>query len=455
MARVSNVGGEPIDAPIVSPGERLRQRTIARVRRRLIPFLATMYFVAYLDRVNVGFAALQMNAALGLSSQVFGTGAGIFFFGYFLFEVPSNFALARVGARVWIARIGIVWGIVSVAMLFITGPRSFYAMRFLLGAAEAGFFPGIVLYFTYWFPAADRAKALAQFSTASMAAGIVGAPLSGLLLSLRGTAGLDGWQWLFLVEGLPAIALGVATLFYLSDGPEDARWLADDERQWLVEAIRRDRADTPRPAAHTVGAGLFDPTVWRLALSLFLVVTSGYGFSFFLPQIVKALSGASDLAVGLSTAVPFLVAAIGMVTVAAHSDRTGERRGHAAACAWLAALALGAASIATSPLVRFAALSIAAIGLYSFTPPFWSLPTAFLRGDAAAAGIALINAVGNLGGFLGPYVMGWMKDATGDYLIGLRLLATAALISGAFVVIRGRTVRPAIAGTPPYRSATS
>jgi MFS transporter, ACS family, tartrate transporter len=428
------------------------RRAMARVRRRLIPFLATMYFVAYLDRVNVGFAALQMNAALGLSSQVFGTGAGIFFLGYFLFEIPSNFALARVGARIWIARIAILWGVVSVSMLLISGPRSFYAMRFLLGAAEAGFFPGIVLYFTYWFPAPERARALAQFSTASMAAGIVGAPISGALLSLRGAAGLDGWQWLFLVEGVPAIALGIVALWYLTDGPERARWLADDERRWLIEAIRRGRERTAGRPAHTLLAGLTNRTVWRLALSLFLVVTSGYGFSFFLPQIVKALSGASDLTVGALTAVPFLIAAIGMVTVAAHSDRTGERRGHAAACAALAALALGTASIAGSPAAQFAALAIAAIGLYSFTPPFWSLPTAFLRGDAAAAGIALINATGNLGGFLGPYVMGWMKDATGDYLIGLRLLAAAAALSGAFVLVRGPAAAAAHAApttTPP------
>ena len=382
------------------------RRTMARVRRRLIPFLATMYFVAYLDRVNVGFAALQMNAALGLSSQVFGTGAGIFFLGYFLFEVPSNFALARVGARIWIARIAILWGIVSVSMLLISGPRSFYAMRFLLGAAEAGFFPGIVLYFTFWFPAPERAKALAQFSTASMAAGIFGAPLSGALLSLRGVAGLDGWQWLFLIEGVPAIVLGGVALWYLTDGPAHAHWLADDERRWLIEAIRRDRELTAGRPAHTLLAGLTNLTVWRLALSLFLIVTSGYGFSFFLPQIVKALSGASDLTVGALTAVPFSIAAIGMVTVAAHSDRTGERRGHAAACAALAALALGAASFAGSPAAQFAALAIAAVGLYSFTPPFWSLPTAFLRGDAAAAGMALMNASRQRGGFLGPPLMG-------------------------------------------------
>ena len=446
--------GQPVERSAPAMPADVGARAMARVRRRLIPFLATMYFVAYLDRVNVGFAALQMNTALGLSSQVFGTGAGIFFLGYFLFEIPSNFALARVGARIWIARIAILWGLVSVAMIFISGPRSFYAMRFLLGAAEAGFFPGIVLYFTFWFPAPERARALAQFSTASMAAGIFGAPLSGVLLSMRGAGGLDGWQWLFIVEGLPAIALGIVALRYLTDTPADARWLDDDERSWLVAAIARDRERTAGPAARTLRAGLFDFTVWRLAFSLFLIVTSGYGFSFFLPQIVKALSGASDLAVGAATAVPFLVAAIGMVTVAAHSDRTGERRGHVAACAAVAAAGLATASLVQPPLARFAALAIAAIGLYSFTPPFWSLPTAFLRGDAAAAGIAFINATGNLGGFLGPYVMGWMKDATGDYLVGLRLLATAAVVSGVVAFAGGRRVR-ASAETPPYRSALS
>jgi MFS transporter, ACS family, tartrate transporter len=409
-------------------------RTISRVRWRLIPFLATMYFIAYLDRVNVGFAALQMNTALGLSSHVFGTGAGVFFIGYFLFEVPSNFALARVGARRWLARIGIVWGFVSIAMLFITGPRSFYAMRFLLGAAEAGFFPGVVLYLTYWFPGPERARAVAQFSTASMAAGIVGAPLSGVLLSMRGVGGLDGWQWLFLVEGIPAVALGIIALFYLTDDPERARWLPVDEQTWLVAAIQRDRDEAVRPHASTLRAGLMDPMVWRLSVMLFLIVTSGYGFSFFLPQIVKAFSGASDLAVGAWTAVPFLAAAIGMMTVAAHSDRTGERRWHTASCAGVAAVGLMIASLTNAPVASFAALSVAAVGLYSFTPPFWSLPTSFLRGDGAAAGIALINATGNLGGFLGPTIMGWMREATGDYLAGLRVLALAAAASGLLVL---------------------
>ena len=419
----------------------LEARAIRRVRRRLIPFLALMYFVAYLDRVNVGFAALQMNAALGLSSRIYGLGAGIFFIGYFLFEIPSNLVLAKVGARLWIARIAIVWGLVSISMMLVRGPMSFIALRFLLGAAEAGFFPGIIFYFTYWFPANERARAVAQFSTASMAAGIIGAPLSGVLLSLRGVAGLDGWQWLFLVEGVPAVLLGIAALVFLTDAPERARWLPDDERETLCAALRRDHELTSQPAAATLRSGLLNPTVWRLAGVLFLIVTSGYGFSFFLPQIVKGLSGSSDLAVGLLSALPFLFAAFGMVTVAAHSDRTGERRWHVAGSAWVAAFGLAASAIAGVPAVSFAALCIAAVGLYSATAPFWPLPTAFLRGAGAAGGIALINAVGNLGGFVGPYVMGWMKDLSGSYTAGIGMLAACAMASGALVLtVRARTI---------------
>lgn len=417
-------------------------RALGRVRRRLIPFLALMYLVAYLDRINVGFAALQMNAALGLSSQVFGIGAGMFFIGYFLFEVPSNLVLAKVGARVWIARIAVVWGLVSIGMMFVGGSRSFYVMRFLLGAAEAGFFPGIVLYFTYWFPAPERARAVAQFSMASMVAGIVGAPLSGLLLSLDGAGGLGGWQWLFLVEGIPAVVLGLVALVYLTDRPEVARWLPEDEKAWLVETLRRERDSSPRADAHTLRIGLLDRSVWGFAAVLFLVVTSGYGFSFFLPQIVKGFSGASDLAVGLWSALPFLAAAVAMVTVATHSDRTGERRWHVACSAWTAAIGLGWASIAASPLIAFLALVVAAMGLYSTTPPFWSMPTGFLRGAGAASGIALINSVGNLGGFTGPYLMGWLRDAVGDFHAGLRVLATAAVIGGVLVLRIGAQHEP-------------
>ena len=267
--------------------------------------------MAYLDRVNVGFAALQMNTALGLSTLDYGRGAGIFFLGYFLFEVPSNLALARVGARFWIARIAIVWGFVSMATMLVVGPLSFDAMRFLLGAAEAGFFPGIVLYFTYWFPARDRARAVAQFSMASMAAGIVGAPLSGLLLSLRGVGGFDGWQWLFIIEGVPAIVLGLVAFVYLDDGPEKARWLPDEEKAWLIETLQREREAASGPDAGSWRAGIVNPAVWHLALVLFLIVTSGYGFSFFLPQIVKRLSGGSDrpLACGRRFRSPWLPSA--------------------------------------------------------------------------------------------------------------------------------------------------
>src|SRR5438067_2702234 len=429
------VGVEPV---AIDSTADLGARAVARVRRRLIPFLALLYFVAYLDRVNVGFAALQMNRALGLSPLDFGRGAGIFFLGYFLFEVPSSLALARVAARTWVARIAVVWGLVSMAMVLAAGPASFALLRFLLGAAEAGFFPGVVLYFTYWFPARERARALGQFYTASMASGIIGSPLSGLLLQLRGVAGLDGWQWLFLAEGLPAVILGCVALAFLGDGPRDAGWLPAAEKAWLIGALDAERGQASHGGA-TVRAGLWTRQVWVLSAVMFLIVTSGYGFSFFLPQIVKGLSGASDMRVAMFTAVPFLVAAVGIVLVAAHSDRTGGARLHVAGGGALAAAGLAVSATVGSPVGAFVALAVAAIGLYAFIPPFWSLPTAFLRGDGAAAGIGLINSVGNLGGFAGPYVMGWMQGLFGDFRVGLRMLAASALCSALVVLTVRRT----------------
>ena len=418
-----------------------RDIVIRRVTRRLIPFAFICYVVAYIDRVNIAFAARVLQQDLGLSATQYGIGAGLFFLGYCLFEIPSNLVLERVGARLWIARIMIVWGLVSMATMFVTDVGSFYIARVVLGIAEAGFFPGMVLYLTYWIPAADRARTNALFMTAAPVSAIIGAPISEGLLSLNGMMGLHGWQWLFLVEGLPAVVLGVVAFFYLDDGPERASWLPDDERQWVMNAIQRERSSAEGASAHTIRAGLLNPAVWRFALVLFLIVTSGYGFSFFLPQIVKRLSGASDLAVGLWTAVPFTAAAIGMITVAAHSDRTGERRRHVAACAALAATGLAASSFSGSPVVALALLAAAAVGLYSATPPFWSLPTAFLRGDGAAAGIGLINSIGNLGGFVGPYLMGWMQGLFGDFRVGLRVLAASALLSGVLVLFQTRRVR--------------
>ncbi len=415
----------------------LETRTLRRVRARLVPFLCLLYFFAYLNRVNIGFASLQMNDALGISASAYGFGAGVFFFGYFLFEVPSNVVLLRVGARRWIARILMTWGIVSVGMAATAGPKSFWALRFLLGAAEAGFFPGALFYFTEWFPARHRAGVVAQFSTASMFAGMFGAPVSGLLLGMRGISGLDGWQWLFVVEGLPSILLGFVVLAYLTDRPADAEWLPADEKAWLVEELRRENGGGARHHV-TLGAALADRGVWFLASAFFLVIVAGYGFNFWVPQIVRGLSHGSDRAVGFLTAIPYALAALAMIATAAHSDRTGERRKHVAAAAFTATIGYTAIVAASGrPALAFAALCVAAMGTFSMTPPFWSLPTAFLRGPAAAAGIAFINAVGNLGGFAGPYVVGFLKEMTGDFRAGMLALGVAPAIA-ALMLLFGR-----------------
>jgi len=306
---------------------------LSKVRRRLIPFVFLLYIVAYLDRINVGFAALQMNAALGLSASAYGLGAGIFFVSYTVFEIPSNVVLARIGARLWIARIMITWGLVSSGMMLVQGAASFFVMRFLLGAAEAGFFPGIIFYLTQWFPARERARTIAAFMTASLTAGIVGGPVSGALLSMNGVGGLAGWQWLFLLEGLPAIVLGVIVLFYMTERPEDATWLSDAERAALVEALRRDGNAGPSGPTETggirsVSGALASGRIWLLAIVYFTIPIALYAFGFWLPQIIRAASNGSDFQIGLLTAIPYLVGAGGMVLVARHSDRTGERRWH-------------------------------------------------------------------------------------------------------------------------------
>jgi MFS transporter, ACS family, tartrate transporter len=400
------------------PGKAEAARVLSKVRRRLVPFLFLLYIVAYLDRINVGFAALQMNAALGLSASAYGLGAGIFFVSYTLFEVPSNVVLARVGARLWIARIMLTWGLVSSGMMLVRGPTSFYVMRFLLGAAEAGFFPGIIFYLTQWFPARERARTIAAFMTASLTAGIVGGPVSGALLSLDGASGLAGWQWLFLLEGVPAMVLGIVVLFYMTERPADAHWLSDVERSALVETLRRDASDGPA-SVQTVGSALASGRTWVLAIVYFTIPIALYAFGFWLPQIIQASSTGSDFQIGLLAAIPYLLGACGMVIAARHSDRTGERRWHIAG----AALAGGAAFIvsAFSPTlgVSLVALSMAMLGLASMFGPFWAFATAGLRGVGAAAAIALINSVGNTGGFVGPYVIGYIRDRTQSFTGGL------------------------------------
>ena len=405
--------------------------TLTKVTRRLIPFMFLLYIVAFLDRVNVGFAALQMNEDLGFSEAVYGLGAGIFFVGYFLFEVPSNLILERIGARVWIARIMITWGIISMAMFLVQGPVSFYVLRFLLGIAEAGFFPGMILYLTYWFPARERARGVALFMTAVPIAGVIGSPLSGALLTLDGLVGLAGWQILFLVEGLPAVILGFVVLFYLPDGPNDARWLDPEERGWLQEVLEREDRIKANHGEYTARQALTNGRVWLLCAIYFGIVTSLYGVTLWLPLIIEDFSGLGEFGVGLLGAVPYVAGAVGMVLFARRSDATGERRWHVAVAAFIASAGLVLTGlVGTVPALEMAALTLAALGIYSTLATFWSLPTAFLSGTAAAAGIALVNSFGNLGGFVGPYVVGRLSDTTGSYYTGLLLLAALVLVAG-------------------------
>jgi MFS transporter, ACS family, tartrate transporter len=404
---------------------------LARVRRRLIPFLFLLYIVAYLDRINVGFAALQMNAALGFSGTTYGFGAGIFFLSYTLFEIPSNVILARVGARLWIARIMITWGIVSSAMMLVRTPAAFYALRFLLGAAEAGFFPGMIYYLTQWFPARERARTIAAFMTATLTAGIIGGPISGALLSLNGAGGLAGWQWLFLVEGAPAIVLGAIVLRVLDDAPEQAGWLSEGEREALVETLR---ADARRQRMETTSRALRNGRTWLLAVIHLIIPVTLYGIGFWMPQMLKTASGASDFIVGVLSAIPYAAGAVAMVVVGRHSDRTGERRWHVAAAATACACALALSVLSSGAAWTVVTLSIAMMGLASMFGPFWALVTSQLAGVGAAAAIALVNAVGNTGGFVGPYLLGAINDRTHSFAAGLLAIAAMLIVGGAVVV---------------------
>jgi D-galactonate transporter len=431
-------------------------RTIAKVSRRLVPFLIVCYFIAYLDRVNVGFAALTMNQDLGLSQTAFGFGAGIFFIAYFLFEVPSNLLLERFGARKWIARIMLSWGIVSGTMAFIPdiarasglgNENTFYLLRVLLGAAEAGFFPGIIFYLTLWFPAEYRARIVGYFMAAIPLSTVIGAPISGLLLYLHGGLGLAGWQWLFVIEALPSIILAVVVFFYLTDRPADAAWLAPDERQWLTERLELEQRQREAVHDYSVVEALLNPRVLGLSLVYFGAVATNYGLSFFLPQIVKAF-GLNTFLTTLVSATPYVVGAIGMVWWGRRSDRIAERRFHTALPLFVAAAGIALSTALDDPLLKMISLCVAGFGIFACLPVFWTLPTAFLSGAAAAAGIAVINSIGNLAGFAGPFAMGWIKDRTGSYAGGLLLLAAFGIMAMGIVLIVGRdkaTERPAAA----------
>jgi ACS family tartrate transporter-like MFS transporter len=405
---------------------------VSTLTRRLLPFLFLLYIVAYLDRMNVGFAALQMQKQLGFNDVVYGRAAGTFFLGYFVFQVPSNLILERLGARRWIVVLMVTWGIISSSLVFVTTPRSFYILRFCLGLAEAGFFPGIVLYLSNWFPIEARARALAWFMTAQPVSGIIGGPVSGALLGLHARGGLAGWQWLFLLEGLPAILLGVVGVFFLSDSPQTARWLTNEQRSWLLTTLARQH---PGKRQAELFPALASRTVWLLAIVSFGLNTCGYGVTLWLPTLIHSLSDIGNFAIGMLSAIPYILSAVMMVLVGIHSDRTGERRWHAASFAFLAALALPAAAYSRSIGPMIAAISIVVVSGYCMTVGFWALSTSLLRGTGAAAGIALVNAIGNLGGFCGPYLLGFVRGSTGNFKGGLLILSVVMGLSGCLLLL--------------------
>lgn len=414
---------------------------VAKVSRRLLPFLAACFVVSYLDRVNIGFAALSMNEALGFSPVVFGWGAGIFFFGYCFLEAPSNYIMERVGARRWIARIMVSWGIVSALMAIVWSEASFLTLRFLLGAAEAGFAPGVILYLTYWVPARHRARCLGGFLMALPLATVIGAPLSGLVLAtMDGVAGMAAWRWLFIIEAAPAVLFGVAAYFYLTDKPANAAWLAHGERTALQALLDKERAESDSAAAAPWRA-LRDTRVLTLGLVYFGIVASLYGLGFWLPQIVDTF-GYGALGMGFLTAIPYLCGGVAMALWSRHSDASGERLRHAAFAAALSVGGLASAACAETPAASMVALSLASVGTLAAMPPFWTLATALLSAADAAVGIALINSIGNLAGFFAPYLVGWIKNATGEFAYALLALAAAPLVS-ALVMFRLAGKRPA------------
>jgi MFS family permease len=428
-------------------------RLYSKVTRRIVPLMVLGYIAAYLDRVNVGFAKLQMLGDLKFSETVYGFGAGVFFVGYFLLEVPSNLMLHRIGARRWLARIMISWGIISAAMIFVTTPASFYALRFLLGAAEAGFFPGVIYYLTQWYPAERRGRIVALFMTAVAICSVAGSLISGVIMqAFDGVRGLAGWQWLFLIEALPALAIGVYYLLRLTDSIQAATWLQPEEKAVLAAQLSAQESDVP---AGTFKTAFQDWRVWVACLIYFACASGIYGLGFWLPTIVADLGVKSVLEIGMLTAIPYAVAAVGMVLVGRSSDKHRERRWHFAVSAACGGLGLVLSVLfSNTPVAALAALTLATFGVMSASPLFWNFPTAFLRGAAAAAGIAIINSNANIGGFVIPFAVGALKDATGSTANGRYFLA-ALLFGGAglALVVRfadRRSAAPARADTPHF-----
>jgi MFS transporter, ACS family, tartrate transporter len=407
---------------------------IGKIAWRILPLMLAAYCVAYMDRANVAVAALTMNKDLGLSPFAYGLGAGIFFLGYFLFEIPSNLLLERVGARRWIARIMFTWGIVSAGCAFVKGPTSFIIARFLLGVAEAGFFPGVILYLTYWFPDRFRGRIIATLFLGGPISNALSNIASGAILGMNGLLGLRGWQWVFVIEAAPAVILSIIIFWAMIDQPSSAGWLSPDEHRWLRRELENDRAKAAALGRLTLIKALLDSRVMALAIVYFLLVTAGYGTTFFLPQIMKGL-GLSDMATGIVSAIPYLIGMFALLAWGWSSDRRAERRWHLIGASITAGAGFAAAGMAGSSLWSLPAMCVAIVGIYGTRPTFWPLPSIFLSGTAAAGGIALINSVGNLGGYLGPSIVGWIRESTDSFEIALYCLAAFALAAGAVVFI--------------------
>ena len=410
----------------------LETRTIRKVTWRLVPFLMACYFIAYLDRVNIAFAGPSMMQSLGLTAAAFGGVAGIFFIAYFFFEIPSNLALNKFGARIWISRIMLTWGIISGAQAFVVDEFSFYIVRFLLGIAEAGFFPGIIFYMTLWFPASYRARVVGLFMFAVPVSTVIGSPISGYLLNLHGALGLEGWQWIFLIEALPALVMASTVFFYLTNTPSEAHWLTAEEKTWLQGRLDAERENRETHFKKDWFRSAFNMRVVALGLVYMAINIPQYGLSFFLPQIIKEF-GISDVRAGFIATLPYLVGGLGMIVWSLHSDRTGERIRHCVIPFIAMIVGLSSAAVADGLQLKMIALCVAAWGFFSILPIFWTLPTAFLSGAGAAAGIAAVNSIGNLGGYFGPQVFGILKTTTQGDLAGLVFLAAVAA-SGCILV---------------------
>lgn len=418
--------------------EEFERATYSKVTWRIVPFLFLCYILAYIDRVNVGFAKLEMQQDLGISDAVYGTAAGIFFIGYFFFEVPCNMILQRIGAKYWLGPIMIVWGLVSASTMFVHTANQFYAVRFLLGMVESGFFPGVILYLTFWYTRKHRVKMVAAFMSAIAVSGVVGGAMSGWILEyFAHAARLRGWQWLYLLEGLPSVLAGLATMLFLVDNPQKAKWLAPAQKELLLSRLEAEELEKRREGAghHSLGDAFRRPQVWLLCLVYFGFVMANYGISFWLPQIIKDTVTTDPLQIGLLSMIPWGIGAIAMIVNGHHSDKTGERRWHIAIAGAVGALAFAASGIpGISGVLGLVALTLATAGVMSAVSTFWSLPTAILSGAAASAGIAWINSVGNLAGYLSPAIVGRIRDTTGSMMLALMVLSASSLIAGVAVL---------------------